>query len=64
LAAQLLLEPYGDPAHACIGVARHGDIQGMIKAHARLESDRAVVIGESEIDVVPRTSRVLVGGHR
>lgn len=53
LAAQLLLERYDYPAHVRIGVARHGEMQGAFQAHAWLESDGAVVIGESEIDFVP-----------
>ena len=68
LAAQLLLERYGYPAHVRIGVARRGNIHGTFHAHAWVESDGAVVIGESEIDFVPlttldKTPRPL-GGYR
>ena len=56
LAAQLLLERYGYPAHVCIGVAKSGENQGAFQAHAWLESDGEVVVGESEIDFVPLTT--------
>jgi hypothetical protein len=51
-AAQLLLERYGYPSELHIGVARNGEGGQTFDAHAWLESNGTVVIGESEVSYV------------
>ncbi len=50
LAGQILLSQYGYDSHIKIGVSRN---KGEFEAHAWLEHDVGVVLGESETDYVP-----------
>ena len=52
LAVQFLLTLYSYPAVVHVGVTKE---EGLIQAHAWLESDGKVVIGESEVAYVPLT---------
>jgi hypothetical protein len=50
LAGQILLSQYGYDSNIKIGVSRD---KGEFEAHAWLENDGKVVLGESEVDYVP-----------
>lgn len=50
LAGQILLSGYGYDSNIKIGVSRD---KGEFEAHAWLENDGRVVLGESEVDYVP-----------
>jgi len=52
LAGQVLLQHFGHCAVVHVGVTKD---EGLIQAHAWLESDGKVVIGESEVAYVPLT---------
>jgi hypothetical protein len=52
LAGQVLLQHFGHRAIVHVGVTKE---EGTIQAHAWLESDGKVVIGESEVAYVPLT---------
>ena len=55
LAGQVLLERYGYPALVHVGVTKKAK-NGTFQAHAWLESDGKVVIGESEVAYVLLTT--------
>jgi len=55
LAGQVLLQRFGHHAVVHVGVTE-GEGKGMIQAHAWLESDGKVVIGESEVSYIPLTT--------
>jgi hypothetical protein len=55
LAGQVLLNHYGYCAHVHVGVTK-AEGNGGFQAHAWLESDGTVVIGESEVAYVPLTT--------
>jgi hypothetical protein len=50
LAGQILLSSYGYDSNIKIGVSRD---KGEFEAHAWLENDGRIVLGESEVDYVP-----------
>ena len=50
LSGQILLSQYGYDSNIKIGVARD---KGEFEAHAWLEQDGGVILGESEVDYVP-----------
>jgi hypothetical protein len=55
LAGQVLFDLYGHPAHVHVGVIKT-EGKGTFQAHAWLESDGKVVIGESEASYIPLTT--------
>jgi Transglutaminase-like superfamily len=55
LAGQVLLTHYGYPTNVHVGVTK-AEGQGTFQAHAWLESDGKVVIGQSEQPYVPLTT--------
>ena len=56
LAAQVLLERHGYPTRLLIGVAQDDKGKAPFQAHAWLESNGTVVIGESAVNYVPLTT--------
>jgi len=56
LAGQVLLERYGYPTRLLIGVAPDDKGKAPFQAHAWLESNGTVVIGESAVNYVPLTT--------
>ena len=56
LAAQVLLERCGYPTRLVIGVAPDHNGEAAFQAHAWLESEGVVVIGDSAVQYVPLTT--------
>ena len=56
LAGQLLLERHGYPTVVHVGVTKEEGKAATFQAHAWLESDGKVVIGETEVPYVPLTT--------
>jgi Transglutaminase-like superfamily len=56
LAGRILLTHYGYPAIVHVGVTRAEGAGNTFHAHAWLESDGKVIIGESEVPYVPLTT--------
>jgi hypothetical protein len=63
LAGQVLLERYGYPTRLVIGVAPDDKGKAPFQAHAWLESNGTVVIGESAVNYVPLTTLQVTTPH-